>query len=264
MYSTTNNQTTKRIYNLIDELQAKLLKNKKNKRNLNRTDFGNNNDLLSNDIIILRNQNPTKSNDNFRYININPDQSKSLGNNVLNNNNNIPSDNDIRKIIKEEFNILISSFQNEVNNNINNLDNKINNISNEHFNMKNDLNNLKNINKDDIMKNNKYNLDTENSLNEIKQLVKGFVPYKDFEQKNKEIFDKIALIQNNINIESKKIDDISTKLNNETNNINQKIKELNISFEELKNKFDNFYNNYNNEINVIKQNNNKILANETK
>ena len=96
--------------------------------------------------------------------------------------------------------------------------------------MKNDLNYLKNINKDDNIKNNKYNLDLENSINEINQLIKVFVSYKDFEQKNKEIFDKINLVQNNINLESKKVENISTNLNNlnnlnnETNNINQKIK----------------------------------------
>ena len=120
MYSTSNNQTTKKIYNLIDELQAKLIKNNRNKKYLNKTDYVNNNDLMPNDIIILRNQNPNISNDNFRYININPNQSQSLGNNVLNNANNIPNDNDIRKMIKEEFNLLISPFKNEVNYSINN------------------------------------------------------------------------------------------------------------------------------------------------
>ena len=228
---------------------------------MNRTYNINNNDLTSNEnLIILRNQPPNLSNDNIRYI-INPSQSQSLGNNFLNTENNIPNDNDIRRIVREEFNILISSFKSEVNNNINNLDNKINIVSKDCLNMKNDLMNNNNIN------NNKYNLDIENSLKEINQLIKGFVPYNEFMQKNKEILDQIALNKSNINLESKKGNDISTKinsLNNDYYNINQKIQELTVSLDEIKNKLNNFNDNYNNEISVIKQNNNKILTNEIK
>ena len=207
MYSSSNNQTTQRIYNLIDDIQAKLMRPKKSRKFMNRTYNINNNDLTSNEnLIILRNQPPNLANDNIRYI-INPSQSQSLGNNFLNTENNIPNDNDIRRIVKEEFNILISSFKSEVNNNINNLDNKINIVSKDCLNMKNEImNNNNNIN------NNKYNLDIENSLKEINQLIKGFVPYNEFMQKNKEILDQIALNKSNINLESKKGNDISTKL----------------------------------------------------
>ena len=261
MYSSSNNQTTQRIYNLIDDIQAKLMRPKKSRKFMNRTYNINNNDLTSNEnLIILRNQPPNLSNDNIRYI-INPSQSQSLGNNFLNTENNIPNDNDIRRIVREEFNILISSFKSEVNNNINNLDNKINIVSKDCLNMKNDLMNNNNINS------NKYNLDIENSLKEINQLIKGFVPYNEFMQKNKEILDQIALNKSNINLESKKGNDISTKLNNLNNdyyNINQKIQELTVSLDEIKNKLNNFNDNYNNEISVIKQNNNKILTNEIK
>ena len=222
---------------------------------MNRTYNINNNDLSSNEnLIILRNQPLNLSNDNIRYI-INPSQSQSLGNNVFANENNIPNDNDIRRIVREEFKILMSSFQSEVNNNINNLDNKNNVVSKDCLNMKNDLMNNNNTN------NNKYNLDIENSLKEMNQLIKGFVPYNEFIQKNKEILDQIALNENNINLESKKGNDISTKLNNlnnETYNINQKIQELNISLDELKNKLNNFNDNYKMKLNDISNKNNFI------
>ena len=238
MYSTSNNQTTQRIYNLIDDIQAKLMRPKKSRKFMNRTYNINNNDLTSNEnLIILRNQPPNLSNDNIRYI-INPSQSQSLGNNVLTNENNIPNDNDIRRIVREEFNLLMSSFQSEVNNNINNLDNKINVVSKDCLNMKNDLmNKFNDYNINNNINNNKYNLDIENSLKEMNQLIKGFVPYDEFIQKNKEILDQIALNKNSINLESKKGNDISTKLNNlnsETYNINQKIQELTVSLDEIK------------------------------
>ena len=146
MYSGSNNQTTQRIYNLIDDIQAKLMKPKRSKKFMNRTYNPNNNDPSSNEnLIILRNQPPNLSNDNIRYI-INPSQSQSLGNNIITTENNLPNDNDIRRIVREEFKMLISSFQSEVNDNINNLDNKINNVSKDCFNMKNDLmNNYNNL-----------------------------------------------------------------------------------------------------------------------
>ena len=266
MYSNSNNQTTKRIYNLIDDIQAKLSKRKQSKKYLNQTDYQNNNVFPTNEnIIILRSQQPNISNDNVRYLNLNPSQSQSLGQNVLNNLNNIPSENDIRKIIQDEFKSLISAYHSEINNNINNLDNKINIISNDCFTMKNEINNLNNLYKDNINNNNnKNNLDMENSLNQIKLLISDNVPYKEYKQKTEEIFEKINSNKNGINEESQKRNEYCTKLNNDINNINQKLYDLNLSLEGIKNKFNNFNDNYNNEINLIKQNNNKILTNEIK
>ena len=103
MNSGSNNKTIQRTYYLIDDIQAKLNKHKRSKKFMNRTYNINNNGIASNEnLIILRNQRPNLSNDNVRYI-INPSQSQSLGNNVLNTENNFPNDNDIRRIIREEF-----------------------------------------------------------------------------------------------------------------------------------------------------------------
>ena len=75
MNSGSNNQTTQRMYNLIDDIQAKLNKHKISKKFMNRTYNINNNVIASNEnLIILRNQRPNLSNDNIRYI-INPSQS---------------------------------------------------------------------------------------------------------------------------------------------------------------------------------------------
>ena len=75
MNSGSNNQTTQRMYNLIDDIQAKLNKHKRSKKFMNRTYNINNNDLASNEhLIILRNQPSNLFNDDIRYI-INPSQS---------------------------------------------------------------------------------------------------------------------------------------------------------------------------------------------
>ena len=106
MYSPTNKQDNRRIKTLMEEIKNDLLKSNQAKKYMNIKSYTN-----------IR---PLSGNKN--KINIKIPQS---------NLNNIVNDSDIRKIIKEEFNILISSYQSEVNNNIKNLDNKINNISND-------------------------------------------------------------------------------------------------------------------------------------
>ena len=263
MYSSKNNPTTKKIYELIDSIQDKLYQKKKIRKTMNQTSYQNINPFSSNEnVFILRNQQPNLTTDNIRYINIIPSQSESIGQNAL---NKVSNDIDIRKIIKEEFDKLILSYQFDMNSKIDDLNNKINSVSNDCYSMKNEQNILNNKFSNIMTNNNeinKYNLDKENSFKEIKQSLLGFVSKNEFDIKNEEIFEKINLNKNNNNFCSKTVNEISNKLNDETNNINQKIQELNLNFEDLKSKFNNFSVNYNNEIKIMKQNNDKILTNE--
>ena len=76
-------------------------------------------------------------------MNIIPNQSESFNQNVLsNNNNNIPNEFELKKMIKEEFNKLISSYQIDIDNKISTIDNKIHDISNDCLNIKSEHTNL--------------------------------------------------------------------------------------------------------------------------
>ena len=264
-----NNRRTEEIYNLIEDIQNKLMKSQQVNKYINRNTISNNNPFLSNDNqFIFRNQKQNMSLENNRYMNynpINPNQSQSFIPNNLN--NNTPNEFEIRKIIKDEFNQLISSFQFSMDNTKNELDIKINEITKDCYNIKNEQKNLNDIYKNMLNNNNgiiDFKIQVDYSLKEMKQLLLNHVTKNEFESKNNEIQEQINFTKNNINIESKSGTEISNKLTYEISNINQKIQGLNITYENMKNKLDNLYDNYNNDINEIKNNNNKILSNEIK
>ena len=271
MYSTTNNQTTRKIYDLLDSIQEKLSKSSQVRRNLNKTSYANiNYNPPIETQYILRNPQQNITTDNIRYINILPNQSSSFMNNQTTLNNS-PSEIDIKKLIKDEFNKLISSHQLDIDNKFNTMENKLNEISNDYSYIKNEQNNLNkqynyilNNNNSNNDSNKKLNLDVENSLKEIRALLNGFITQDEFGKKYQEILEQINSGKNNNVLETKKLNENYNKLKNDFDNINQKIQEFNINNENIANKFENFYENYNNEINVIKQNNNKILTNEIK
>ena len=271
MYSTTNNQTTRKIYDLLDSIQEKLSKSSQVRKNLNKTSYANiNYNPPIETQYILRNPQQNITTDNIRYINILPNQSSSFMNNQTTLNNS-PSEIDIKKLIKDEFNKLISSHQLDIDNKFNTMENKLNEISNDYSYIKNEQNNLNkqynyilNNNNSNNDSNKKLNLDVENSLKEIRALLNGFITQDEFGKKYQEILEQINSGKNNNVLETKKLNENYNKLKNDFDNINQKIQEFNINNENIANKFENFYENYNNEINVIKQNNNKILTNEIK
>ena len=222
MYSSKNNQTTKKIYNLLDDIEEKLSKFNNSRRYTNNPSFY---------------TNPLRSNENLRNI---EQSNQLLLPNVVNNNN---SEEIIRKIVNEEFNNLISSNQ-YINDKINSLDYKINNISDNFI---NEINNLKNQQMN-IEKNFNDNSYIENYLNELKKSINQYVPYNEYIQKNEGIIKQINNIKDNMMLDN--------------NNLNKKITELNLSLEEIKNKFNIFSNNYNNDMILLKQINNKISTNE--
>lgn len=271
MYSTTNNQTTRKIYDLLDSIQEKLSKSSQVRKNLNKTSYANiNYNPPIETQYILRNPQQNITTDNIRYINILPNQSNSFMNNQTTLNNS-PSETDIKKLIKDEFDKLISSHQLDIDNKFNTIENKLNEISNDYSYIKNEQNNLNkqynyilNNNNSNNDSNKKLNLDVENSLKEIRALLNGFITQDEFGKKYQEILEQINSGKNNNVLETKKLNENYNKLKNDFDNINQKIQEFNINYENIANKFENFYENYNNEINVIKQNNNKILTNEIK
>ena len=271
MYSTTNNQTTRKIYDLLDSIQEKLSKSSQVRKALNKTSYANiNYNPPIETQYILRNPQQNITTDNIRYINILPNQSSSFMNNQTTLNNS-PSEIDIKKLIKDEFNKLISSHQLDIDNKFNTMENKLNEISNDYSYIKNEQNNLNkqynyilNNNNSNNDSNKKLNLDVENSLKEIRALLNGFITQDEFGKKYQEILEQINSGKNNNLLETKKLNENYNKLKNDFDNINQKIQEFNINNENIANKFENFYENYNNEINIIKQNNNKILTNEIK
>ena len=245
MYSTPNNQTTKKIYDLLDSIQKKLSGSNQVHKNINRTHYPNINLIPSNETsYILRNQPQNITTDNIRYMNIIPNQSESFNQNVLsnnNNNNNIPNEFELKKMIKEEFNKLISSYQMDIDNKISTIDNKINDISNDCLNIKSEQNNLSkqyinliNNNKNNINDNNNMNLDIENSLNEIRQLMTGYITQNEFGKKYKEILEQINSSKNSNLLEIKKLNENYNKLKNDFDDINQKIQELKINYENIK------------------------------
>lgn len=254
-YSTTNNQTTRKIYNIIDDLQQKLSDRNKSKKkyrvpensnyseyNINFTDNINSN--------YLRSQINSFSNDIYNQQPINTNQSQVIPQNITVNQS---SDLEIRKIIREEFNSLISPYQSDLNNNINMLQIKINNISNDFQNETKQLRSSPNINTNE-----------ENLKKEIYNILSNYVSYNEYNKKMKELEDQIASNMNNLNLRNNSAQVFNDKFTNEIKNINQSIQELKMKNQENNNKFNNFINNYDNEMTSLKQNYNKFITNEIK
>ena len=154
-YSTTNNQTTRQIYNIIDDLEEKLSNRKKLRKGINaqNSTFSNyNQEMLDNNINSYYQRPQINSFINERYIPpVSTNQSQVIPSNLTMNQS---SDIDVRKIIKEEFNSLMSPYQTDIKNNMNMLENKINNMSNDFKNENNKLRSApnSNISKENILK----------------------------------------------------------------------------------------------------------------
>ena len=217
MNSTINNKTTtEQILNLIDDIQNKLLKSQQERNyayyseNLFGTEKLNEKKIPNENIINnINNQNAILN--------------QSLSNEI-----------EIKKLIKEEFDILISSYQAKIYNTINELDNK---IDNNYLNIKNEQKNLKDSLKFmNINDYNKFNVDITNSLKDIKQLIINYVPYDEYQKNNKEIFEQIDLNKNNIGLQSKNFEDIKNKFDYIINQNNSKL-ENEIKLNEVSNKY---------------------------
>ena len=217
MNSTINNKTTtEQILNLIDDIQNKLLKSQQERNyayyseNLFGTEKLNEKKIPNENII---------NNINNQSVILN----QSLSNEI-----------EIKKLIKEEFDILISSYQTKIYNTINELDNK---IDNNYLNIKNEQKNLKDSLKFmNINDYNKFNVDITNSLKDIKQLIINYVPYDEYQKNNKEIFEQIDLNKNNIGLQSKNFEDIKNKFDYIINQNNNKL-ENEIKLNEVSNKY---------------------------
>ena len=266
-YSTTNNQTTREIYNIIDNIEEKISNRNKSRKRYNGPMYQN----YSNYIDI--NDNPYNQRPQINsFINdpyspyANTNQSQVIPQNLTMNKSN---DIDVRAIVKEELNSMLENHQKNVNENINLLQNKINNISDDYK-----KENIK------LRSQNNNNINKENLLNEIKNMLLGFVPLNDYNKKIKELENLIYSNQNNINAknnsiqsmenkfdnEIKKINQnlqsMENKFDNEIKKINQNLQEIKFKYEDISNKYNNFENNYNTDIKILKQNGNKILENE--
>ena len=243
MNSTINNKTTtEQILNLIDDIQNKLLKSQQER----------NYAYYSENLFGTEKLNEKKIPNENIINNIN-NQSAIL-------NQSLSNEIEIKKLIKEEFDILISSYQTKIYNTINELDNK---IDNNYLNIKNEQKNLKDSLKFmNINDYNKFNVDITNSLKDIKQLIINYVPYDEYQKNNKEIFEQIDLNKNNIGLQSKNFEDIKNKfdyiitqnnnkleneikLNEVSNKYTSVQKKLDEYYQELKNFKNNISSNYN-------------------
>ena len=216
MNSTINNKTTtEQILNLIDDIQNKLLKSQQER----------NYAYYSENLFGTEKLKEKKINENI-INNIN-NQSAIL-------NQSLSNEIEIKKLIKEEFDILISSYQTKIYDTINKLDNK---IDNNYLNIKNEQKNLKDSLKFmNINDYNKFNVDITNSLKDIKQLIINYVPYDEYQKNNKEIFEQIDLNKNNIGLQSKNFEDIKNKFDYIINQNNNKL-ENEIKLNEVSNKY---------------------------
>ena len=245
MNSTINNKTTtEQILNLIDDIQNKLLKSQQER--------------------------------NYAYYSENLfgteklEEKKIPNENIINNINNqsailnqsLSNEIEIKKLIKEEFDILISSYQTKIYDTINKLDNK---IDNNYLNIKNEQKNLKDSLKFmNINDYNKFNVDITNSLKDIKQLIINYVPYDEYQKNNKEIFEQIDLNKNNIGLQSKNFEDIKNKfdyiINQNNNKLENEIKlnEVSNKYTSVQKKLDEYYQELKNFKNNISSNYHKI------
>ena len=116
-YSTTDNQTTRKIYNIIDDLEQKLSNRNKSRKKYNPEyiNYTNYNIDLTNDSNAYYPKPQANLSNVTYYQPLNPNQSQVIPQNLTMNQS---SDIDIRKIIKEEFSSLILPYQTEMNNNI--------------------------------------------------------------------------------------------------------------------------------------------------
>ena len=217
MNSTINNKTTtEQILNLIDDIQNKLLKSQQER----------NYAYYSENLFGTEKLNEKKIPNENIINNIN-NQSDIL-------NQSLSNEIEIKKLIKEEFDILISSYQTKIYDTINKLDNK---IDNNYLNIKNEQKNLKDSLKFmNINDYNKFNVDITNSLKDIKQLIINYVPYDEYQKNNKEIFEQIDLNKNNIGLQSKNFEDIKNKFDYIINQNNNKL-ENEIKLNEVSNKY---------------------------
>ena len=263
-YSTSNNQTTREIYNIIDNIEEKISNRNKSRKKYNGPMYQN----YSN--YIAMNDNPYNQRPQINsFINdaynpyANTNQSQVIPQNLTMNKS---TDLDVRAIVKEELNSVLESHQKNMNENINLLQNKINDISDDYKkeNIKLRSQNNNNINKDSL-------------LNEVKKMLLDFVSLNDYNKKIKELEDLIYSNQNNINAKNNSMQSMENKFDNEIKKINQNLQENKFKYEDLskkfnnfenkynnfENKYNNFENNYNTDIKILKQNGNKILENES-
>ena len=254
-YSSTNNQTTKKIYSIIDDLEKKLSKRSNSRRQYrvgDNSNFSYYNNLDNTDNInSYYNRPQINSFSNEVYLNPqNTNQSQVIPQNLITNQS---SDLDIRRIIKEEFNTLILPYTSDINNNINVLQDKMNNMSKDFQNESDKLRAVK-VN----------NLSDENILKEVKNMLSGYVTFNEYNKKIQELEDLINSNINDLNIKNNYAQKFEDKCNNDIKNISKSIQEMQFANQDYNNKLNNFINNYDNEINILRQNYNKLLTNEIK
>ena len=236
-YSTVNKDTTRKINNIIDNLEYKLVfKNDWKKKNVElKRNFSNyDSDFQNRD-------NPYSYRRNINCFNTN--QFKVIPPNLPINRS---SDFEVKKIVKEEFNFLIKSYTKEINNNMNILENKMNNMSEEFKN--------ENIKLRNIPKNNDIN--KEDLLIEIKDMLAEYVSLNEYNKKVKELEEHN---KNELNLRNNSTQSLENKFNDKILKMNQSMQDIKSKYEDFNSKYNNFLNNYNND---MKENDSKLLLNE--
>ena len=182
VYSNMNNQTTRRIYNIIDDLEGRFSYRGNSRKKVGKNENGNysnyNLDMTDNSHYYYRR--PQEINDTYNYQNTN--KSQAIPPNLEMNKS---SEIGIRNLIKDELNSLILPYQND----ITMLQNKINDISTNYQNENITLRNAPNkvINKEDI-------------LNEVKNILLNYITIDQYNNNNMELENKINTNKNNLNL----------------------------------------------------------------
>ena len=190
----SNNLQTRQIYNLIENIENKMIQ-KSARINNKRYQSTNNIQPFSKEI--------------------NPSYSYNLISNQKNMQNSQLTNYELRKIIKEEFESLYRPYHSEIENNFNRLRGEINNI----YQLNND-DRIKDI------KNDKY--DIEIALKEIKKTLFNYVSFNEYNKKLNELEEKINFknskndnfIINKMNNLNEEIEQIKSKFNEINNRLN--------------------------------------------
>ncbi len=226
-----SNPKANQIFNLIGNLENSL-----SQRNGRYSNYQINNNFSS--------RNNNKSNKNLNNIQnisnnneIKPFFTYNSNHDQLKFNNQI-TNYELRKIIKEEFESLYRPYHKEISNNFDRIRGEINNIFG--------LNKGVQLNES---YNNKYEF--ENSLNEIKKNLYDYVSFKEYNKKINELEEKI-------NFNNKKYDNVLNNQINNINNINEETQDFKNKFKEIKDILANY------EKEKIMQNNENTKLNEIK
>ena len=215
--------STDRVLDIIENLQEKLKNHKPFHMNTNGVGGG---------FQIFPNRNI--NNRPFEeFINHNDNN---MNNDFIENNQNYLQENQIRKLIREEFSELILDYQSDMLNRFGVLDLKVNNLNNK-------MSDIKNLNQGGFLKidNINKNIDYDNKLSEMEYKLSEF---ESFFKSWKEVLKKnetnlTSSIQKNNNEQELKLMQLESKINNELNKfytiLNDDVNKIKKTLEQINN-----------------------------